>query len=219
MPYFARFNANPNFAPEQLNGYELGYRRLFGSKFYIDLSGFYNHYHGLFDEEIVGGAFLEDTPAPPHVLLPAQFGNGLYGYSKGVEVAPDWSIRSFWRLRGSYSFLHMNIGRSPASLDVGTAPGIVGASPQHQVAIQSDFDLSKTIQLDLGYRYVSSLPGQLVSGYSTGNVRLAWHFAPQFEIALVGDNLLQPRHFEFGGDPGPLVGIRRSAYAKITWSR
>ncbi len=29
-PYFARFSANPNFASEQLNGYELGYRRLLG---------------------------------------------------------------------------------------------------------------------------------------------------------------------------------------------
>jgi iron complex outermembrane recepter protein len=218
-PYFARFNANNGFAPEQLNGYELGYRRLFGNKIYVDIASFYNRYHDLFDEEILGEPYLEDTPAPPHFLLPAQFGNGLYGYTKGVEVAPDWSIRSFWRLRGSYSFLHMNIGRSPGSLDVGSYAGIVGSSPQHQVAIQSDFDLSKTVQLDIGYRYVSQLSAQSVAGYSTGNLRLAWRFAPQFEVALVGENLLQPYHFEFAGDPGPLVGIKRSGYAKITWSR
>jgi iron complex outermembrane recepter protein len=219
VPYFARFNANNNFAPEILNGYELGYRHLFGNKVYVDIAGFYNHYHDLFDEEITGGPFLEDSPAPPHFLLPAQFGNGLYGYTKGVEVAPDWSITRFWRLRGSYSFLHMNIGRSPNSSDVGTAPGIVGSSPQHQVAIQSDFDLGKTVQLDLGYRYVSALPGQTVPAYSSGNVRLAWRFAPQLELSMVGQNLLQRDHYEFGGDPGPLVGIKRSAYAKLTWSK
>jgi iron complex outermembrane receptor protein len=28
LPFFARFNANEDFAPEQLNGYEAGYRRL-----------------------------------------------------------------------------------------------------------------------------------------------------------------------------------------------
>ncbi len=33
-PYFARFNANYNFAPEQLNGYELGYRDLLGPNLY-----------------------------------------------------------------------------------------------------------------------------------------------------------------------------------------
>jgi hypothetical protein len=39
------------------------------------------------------------------------------------------------------------------------------------------------------------------------------------ELALVGENLLQPYHFEFGGDPGALVGIKRSAYAKVTWGK
>jgi iron complex outermembrane receptor protein len=219
LPYFARFNANAGFQPEQLNGYELGYRRLFGKKFYIDLAGFYNHYHNLFDEEIIGGPYLEDNPPPTHLLLPAQFGNGLLGYTKGVEVAPEWSPVSFWRLRGSYSFLHMNIGKAPNSLDVGTAPGIVGSSPQQQVAIQSDFDLSKTLQLDLGYRYVSALPGQMVPAYSTGNVRLGWRFTRQLELSLVGENLLQPWHFEYGGDPGGLVGIKRSSYAEVMWSK
>ena len=64
LPYFARFNANHNFAPEQLNGYELGYRRLLGKKVYFDVAGFYNHYHDLFDEEITGASFVETKPAP-----------------------------------------------------------------------------------------------------------------------------------------------------------
>jgi iron complex outermembrane receptor protein len=218
-PELARFNANPNFAPEQLNGYELGYRRLLGKKISVDIAGFYNHYHDLLDEEITGGFFLEDTPPPVHYLLPAQFRNGLLGYTKGVEVVPEWRPASFWRLRGSYSYLHMNLARSPGSGDVGTAPGIVGSSPQHDAWIQSSFDVTKVIQLDLTYRYVSTLPGQLVPAYSTGDVRFAWLFRPGFEISLVGQNLLQPSHPESGGDPGPLVGIRRSAYAKLTWTR
>ena len=36
---------------------------------------------------------------------------------------------------------------------------------------------------------------------------------------LAGRNLLQPSHFEAAGDPGPLVGIKRSAYVKLTWSK
>jgi hypothetical protein len=69
LPYFARFNANAGFRPEQMNGYELGYRRLFGKKFYIDLAGFDNHYHNLFDEEIIGEPYLEDNPPPTYLLL------------------------------------------------------------------------------------------------------------------------------------------------------
>jgi iron complex outermembrane receptor protein len=218
-PYFARFNPNPSFAPEQLNGYELGYRRLLGRTFYVDIAGFYNHYHDLFSEDIIGSTYFEDDPAPPHFLLPAQFRNGLYGYTKGAEIAPEWRPVSFWRLRGSYSYLHMNLGRLPHSGDVGTAPIIVGSSPQHEATVQSAFDLSKKLQLDLVYRYVSALPGQQVAAYSTGDARIAWRFNRQFEFSVAGRNLFQPSHFEYGGDPLGLVGIKRSVYAKLTWSR
>ena len=219
VPYFARFNANKNFAPEQLNGYELGYRRLIGPKVYVDVASYYNHYHDLFDEEFAGPTFLETTPAPTHLLLPAQFRNGLLGNTKGVEIAPEWRPTTFWRLRGSYSYLHMNLEKAPNSGDVGTGPIIEGSSPQHQVTIQSAFDLSKKLQLDLVYRYVSALPEQQVAAYSTGDARLAWRVSRELELSFVGRNLMQPWHVEAAGDPGPLVGIRRSGYVKITWMK
>jgi iron complex outermembrane recepter protein len=219
VPFFARFNANRNFAPEQMNGYEVGYRRLIGPKVYVDFTAFFNHYHDLFSEDIIGSTFLEATPAPAHFLLPAEFGNGLLGSTTGGEIAPEWRPTSFWRLRGSYSFLHMVLKKAPGSLDVGTAPGIEGSSPQHQVLVQSSFDLSKRLALDLGYRYISALPGVNVPAYSTGNARLGWNVSEHLELAIVGENLFQPRHAEDGGDPGPLVQIKRSGYAKVTWTK
>jgi len=218
-PYFARFNANHNFAPEQLNGYEVGYRDLWGKNFYVDVAAFYNHYHDLFSEDITGPPYLETTPEPVHFLLPAQFGNGLLGYTKGVEIAPEWRPKSFLRLRGSYSFLHMNLGKAPNSEDVGTAPGIVGSSPGHEASVRLGVDFSKRLQLDLDYRYVSPLPAHLVPAYSTGDARFGWRISRQFEISFVGQNLLQPSHPEDGGDPGPLVLIKRGAYARLTWSK
>jgi iron complex outermembrane receptor protein len=219
LPFFARFTANPNFAPEQLNGYELGYRRLVGQKLLIDLASFYNHYHNLFDQELDGPVFLEDNPPPPHYLLPAQFRNGLLGTTKGLEMAAEWRQTAEWRLRGTYSYLYMNLTKAPNSGDLGTAPGIVGASPQHEATVQSSFDFGKNVQLDLIYRYVSQLPAQLVPAYSTADARLAWRFSRQFELSAAGRNLFQPHHPEYQGDPGPLVGIRRSAYLMLTWGR
>jgi iron complex outermembrane receptor protein len=219
IPYFARFNPNPNFAPEQLNGYELGYRRLVGKTFYVDLTGFYNHYHDLFSEDLAGTTSLETGPDGPYYLLPAQFRNGLRGYTKGAEIAPEWRPKDFWRLRGSYSFLHMNIGRAPHSGDIGTAPSIVGSSPQHQAAVESALDFAKRFQLDLTFRFVSALPAQMVKAYSTGDARFGWRLSREFELSLVGRNLFQPTHYEDGGDPYGLVGIRRSVYAKLTWSK
>jgi len=214
MPSFARFNPNTRFAPEQLNGSELGYRRLFSPKLYLDIAAFYNHYHDLFSEDLTGPTFLEETPAPPHLLLPADFANGLEAYTKGVEIAPEWRPADFLRLRGSYSYLHMNVYRTRDLLNVEPPATISGASPQHQVSVQSAFDLSKRLQLDLTYRYVSSLPVLAVPSYSTGDFRLGWRFSRQVELSVIGQNLFQPWHEEYGS-----VGIRRSVYARLTWSR
>lgn len=219
IPYFARFNPNQGFRPEQLNGYELGYRRLVGPNLYLSLSTFYNHYSSLFSEDITGAPFLETNPAPTHILLPAQFGNGLWGETSGGEIAPEWQVTDSWRLRGSYSFLEMHLKKTPNSLDIGSAPGIVGSSPRHQVLVQSSFDLPKAVSLDLLYRYVSALPGQSVRAYSSADISVGWNFTSQFRLSAVGQNLLQPHHAEFGTDPGPLVQIKRSAYAQITWQK
>jgi hypothetical protein len=86
------------------------------------------------------------------------------------------------------------------------------------VTVQSAIDFGKSFQFDLAYRYVSALPAELVPSYSTGDARLAWRRG-EVELSLVGRNLLQPRHFESSGDPGPLVAIKRSVYAKIAWTR
>jgi iron complex outermembrane recepter protein len=229
-PLFARFDANSRFSPEQMNGYELGYRRLFGKHFLVDTASFYNHYHDLFDEEFAGPIFSESsepgvsTSAPANYLLPAQFGNGLLAYTKGIEVSPEWRPTTFWRLRGSYSYLHMTVYNAPGSVNIEPPAEITGSSPAHQVTVQSLLDISKKLQLDLTFRYVSALPYQVVPAYSTADARIAWQLNGQVEFSLVGRNLLQPSHFEDGGDPNALgnvllVGIERSGYAQIAWRR
>jgi iron complex outermembrane receptor protein len=127
LPEFARFSANPHFRSEQLNGYELGYRGLEGPNFYLDIAGFYNHYGDLFSEDLLGPAYIETNPPPTHVLIPAQFGNGLVASTTGMEVAPEWRPEPWWRLRGSYSFLDMHVKRGTHSMDIGSAPIVQGS--------------------------------------------------------------------------------------------
>ncbi|MGB7603585.1 MAG: TonB-dependent receptor, partial [Candidatus Sulfotelmatobacter sp.] len=219
LPVLARFNANPNFRSEELNGYEAGYRRLIAKNLYVDVAAFYNHYGDLFSEDITGGPFIETTPGPPHILIPAEFGNGLVGTTKGAEIAPAWKVAEWWRLQASYSYLQMDLKKGTGSMDIGTAPITEKSSPKHEVMIQSAFDLSKAFSLDLDYRYISALPGEMVNAYSTADARLAWKVKEHFQLSVVGRNLFQPYHYESNGDPGPLVGIKRSAYGQITWTR
>jgi iron complex outermembrane receptor protein len=223
---YARFSPNKQFAPEQLNGYEVGYRTLAGKNFFIDFAGFWNNYHNLFSQDLAGPIGLETTlpfpenPAPPpHLLIPAQFRNDLYGITTGGEISPEWRPTDFWRLRGSYSFLNMNLSKIPGTALGATPASVVGSSPRHQVEAQSSFDIGKRLQLDLLYRYTSALPSQSVRSYSTGDVRAAWLFKSGLEFSIVGANLFQPRHVEYAGDPGLAVGIVRNVYASLSWRK
>ena len=219
LPVFARFSANPNFRSEQMNGYELGYRGLEGRNFYLDIDGFYNHYGDLFSEDLLGAPYVENNPAPTHILYPAQFGNGLVASTTGVEVAPEWRPRPWWRLGGSYSYLDMHVKKGTNSLDIGSAPTVQGSSPQNQAFLQTGFDLPKSVSADFQTRYVSALPGIKVPSYWTGNARVSWAATQHIRFTAVGQNLYQSQHVEFVYDPGPPVGIRRGFYGQVAFSK
>jgi iron complex outermembrane receptor protein len=219
LPIFARFSANPAFRSEQLNGYELGYRGLESRQFYVDVAGFYNHYGDLFSEDLLALDVIETNPPPTHLLISAEFGNGLIATTTGVEASPEWRPKPWWRLGGSYSFLDMHVEKGTNSKDIGSAPTVQGSSPEHQVLIQNGFDFPKSVNADVQVRYVSALPGIQVSSYWTGGATVQWAASRHIEFKAVGQNLFQPHHVEFVYDPGPPSGIRRGFYGEITFHK
>jgi iron complex outermembrane recepter protein len=206
---------NAKFLPETLQGYEAGYRRLLSSKLYVDIAGFHNRYNNL---ESIDSALpvLETSPSPAQFVIPLYLGNGWYGSTNGFEIAPDWRPVTWWRFDGSYAYLHMDLN-TKSDANVSTVQSLEGSSPHHQVVVQSSLELPGSLEFSQTYRYVSALPAQLVGSYGTADVRLSWHRIPHFDFSLVGQNLLQPHHAEYGGDPLGLVGITRNVYAAITW--
>jgi len=144
------------------------------------------------------------------------FRNGVLGKTAGFEIAPDWTPTHWWRLRGSYSYLHMDLSKTSTSQDASTISSTQGSSPQHQVLVQSSLDFTRRFALDQTLRYVSALPAQQVRAYATADAGFTWRARTGLNLSIVGQNLLQPNHAEYGGDPGA-VGIKRSIYGKITW--
>jgi iron complex outermembrane receptor protein len=213
---FFRIIGDRKFSSESLIGYEAGYRSLVGPKFHVDVAAFYNNYDHLLSIE-PSAPFSESSPPPPHTVIPFFFRNGLLGHTAGFEIAPDWTPTRTWRLRGSYSYLHIDLDKRASSQDTSSTNSTQGSSPHHQFAIQSSLDLPKKMEFDQTIRYVSSLSAQLVRAYTTADVWFSWHATRSLDVSVVGQNLFQPHHAEFGGDPGPLVGIERSAYIKLTW--
>lgn len=226
-PRYARFNANPDFAPEQMNGYEAGYRAVLRKNVSLDISTFWNHYHNLLSQDVLTINVPETTlpfpdPAPtaPHTIITAQFQNDFYGFTTGTEIAPEWRPTEYWRLRASYSFLNMNLSRAASRLIPVVSPSATtGASPRHQATAQASLDLPGPLQFDLVYRYVAALPAFAISGYHTADARLGWRSKSGFDLSLIGRNLFQPHHLEYAGDPSGTVGIRRSVFLSLAFSR
>ena len=215
---YLRVVGSKKFSSEQLLGTEFGYRTLIARKLYVDLAVFQNAYDDLYGYG-QGTILVENSPPPPHVVFQLPLANALKGDTTGFEIAPNWKPVEWWELKGSYSFLHLYVHDKAGFTDNLNTVSDNGSSPHHQVVIQSLFSFPKKFELDATYRYVSALPAQLVSAYGTADVRLGWHPVPSWELSIVGQNLLQPHHAEFGSDVDTIVGIKRSAYAKIVWRR
>ena len=115
--------------------------------------------------------------------------------------------------------LTSGLRKTRGSTDIGTVPFTEGLSPRHQVVTESGFDFAKKFEMNLTYRYVSALATRSIPAYSTGDARLAWKVRPDLELALVGRNMFQPWHLEYADDPNIRVGIKRSGYVKLTWTR
>ncbi len=207
---YLRVVGSKNFSSEQLLGTEFGYRTLIAKKLYVDLAVFQNAYDDLYGYGS-GAIFVENSPPPPHVVLQLPLANALKGDTTGFEIAPNWKPVEWWELKGSYSYLHLYVHDKAGFTDNLNTVSDNGSSPHHQVVIQSLFSFPKRFEFDATYRYASALPAQLVNAYGTADVRLGWHPVPSWELSIVGQNLLQPHHAEFGSDVDTIVGIKRSA--------
>ena len=212
-PLFLVVSGNPAFQSEDLVGYEGGYRQLLSRKLYVDFDVFHNDYDNL-------QSFSLPTLIGNDLTI--FYENAIAGSTNGVEIAPTWRLTPWWNLSGSYSFVGVNFHASRPGVDIsstGSVPTYEGSSPEHQIKIQSNFDIGKRFEFDQDYSYTSALPAQNVRAYQTMNARFDWKCREGFDLSFVGQNLFQPYHFEWGtGDPSEApIGIRRAAYVELTW--
>jgi outer membrane receptor protein involved in Fe transport len=151
-----------------------------------------------------------------------QYQNQISGSASGFEIAPQLDLARWWRLETSYSYLNSNFSAVGATSDISSSGSVNTydkSSPKHTVVVQSKIDMPLQFQFDQTYRYVSVLPAQKVKAYQTMDLRLGRGLGRNLSFELVGQNLFQPHHYEWGtGDPTqPLVGIYRAAYAQLSF--
>jgi iron complex outermembrane recepter protein len=205
-PLFGRLLGSSAFDNEIEHAYEVGYRLQVSERMLVDVAAFYNDYPNLLSLE-PGVPFAE----PGRTIVPFLTANGLRARVSGVEVWSDIRVASFGRLRPSYSYLNMDLTPRPGSQDTASAAA-EDASPRHEASLRSSLTLPAGFSLNGWFRWLSRLPSQQVPAITTLDARAAWQANDRWGVAVVGQNLLQPHHLEFGGG----IEIQRSVYGEVT---
>ena len=201
---------------ERLLDFEVGYRAQATKRLSLDFTAFRSHYRGLPTQEPDTPYFTLD-PAPPHLVLPYYFRNLAYANNYGGEVFANWNVTSRWQLSPGFSFLQMKIGLDPSSRDT-SAQASVGYSPKHQAQLRSTLDLPHGLEWDTSAYFVGALRYGPVPSYTRLDTRLGWRVGESIEFSVAGQNLLTPRHIEFGdGIQVHVTQVERSIVGKVTW--
>ena len=194
----------PTFESEKLTAYEIGYRAQPSLRASFSVSGYYNMYDRL--------RSLEPGPGG---LPPLVISNLMEGETYGVETWGSYQLYDWWRVTAGYNHLTKDLRFKPGSRD---ASGVqaAGNDPGHQFSLRSQMSLAARWELDVGLRSIGDLPNPQVPGYTELDLRLGWRASRGLEISLVGRNLLDARHPEFGV-PATRSEIGRSVFLKLLW--
>ncbi len=185
VPTFV-IGGGPGFVSEVAKVAELGYRAQPTEAFSYSVTAFHSDYDKLRTIE-------------PQAHGPTVFSNLGQGHASGVEAWWRWQPVERWRLTGGVVLQHIATELDPASRDQSAANGLASSDPARHWTLRSSLDVSDRHQLDVTLRYNSSLPAPAVPGYYEMDAQWSWRATPDFDVSLVGANLLHASHAEFGG--------------------
>lgn len=208
-----------DFESERLIAYEAGYRWQAGPRLSLDLALFYNDYEDLASLEIIPEPFVD--PDDGRILFPVINMNLTEGRSSGAELLAEWQALEYWHLTASYSYIDMEL--EAHGQDNNRGEWLENATPRNMAGLRSFLTLAGRFEVDAQFRYLSrirALPadpsGAGIDGYSELDLRLGWRATDQWNISLLGQNLLHDSHVEFG-PPAERGRLERAAFLKAEW--
>ena len=196
---------NDDFRAEKVIASEVGYRLQPSAIVALDATVFNHSYDRLRSQEAPSG------PVP----IPIVVGNSLNGRSRGVELAANVQPMSAWRTHLSYTFLDVSVTREVDSRDIG---GIATEAndPRHLFTFRTSLDLLQRMELDFRWRSIGALRHPSVPGYSEAAARIGWRATQNFEVALIGEDLLHAQHAEFNPVAAGFEEFQRSVRVALT---
>jgi iron complex outermembrane receptor protein len=203
VPQYA-LAGGPDFQSEVANVLELGYRGQFGTTLSGSATMFASDYANL--------RTLEPNPNGTGSV----FLNRAKGHTHGIELWGAWQALPSWRLSGGMVAQRVSTGIEAGSRDASAATGLATADPEHYASLRSSWDIAKGHELDVMLRWVGALPNPAVPAYTAVDLRYGWNLGKNLELSLIGRNLLDPRHGEYGAATGR-SDYERALMVKLVW--
>lgn len=218
IPSLVTFIGNPLVKNERLIAYAMGYRTMVFKELSIDFTAYYNSYSNQETSE-PATPFLENTPAPAHVIVPITFENLMHGEAHGIEVAVNWQATSRWTVSPGYAFEELHMHLAPQSQDTTSVGEAEGNSPDNSAQLRSHLNVGHGFTWDASAYFVGPLTEPSEPSYTRLDTQLSWHFSERGSLSFVGQNLLKDHHEEFVDLTGSArtTEVKRSAYVKLTW--
>jgi iron complex outermembrane receptor protein len=208
---FGSVFGNRGLKSEELMSYEIGFRAAPTERMALDLVVFYNDYDHAHSIDVLA-PIVEPAPPPPHTLAPIIITSDAEVKTYGFEASADFSIKPWWLVRSSYSYIRV--------IDNNEFPS-TGAelTPRNILSLQNRFDLPHNLEFDTILRYVDTVSAGGVPGYLEMDARLSWRPREDLEISLIGRNLLDSERPEYDDTITLAVPtqVQRGIAGKIAW--
>jgi iron complex outermembrane receptor protein len=145
------------------------------------------------------------------------FRNFANGHTRGIETWASWQAAKAWRLSAGGVVQRIDTATEPFSRDSIGATGLATSDPSHYWMLRSSYDLADGQELDVTLRRVGALAKPAVPAYTAVDLRYGWRIRKGLEVALIGQNLFDSHHAEFGAAPGR-HSYERNVLLKLVWT-
>ncbi|NQT26771.1 TonB-dependent receptor [candidate division KSB1 bacterium] len=220
LPMIFGYWGNPDLRSESLIAYEIGYRHCPSNQFLLDVAAFYNDYNHLVSGNM-GFIEIDPSPYPQYYIFYATSENKIAGQIYGVETLLDYQVSKTWRIQCSYTFskANMHYVSGGNGLYINQVDNIEGQIPRHQGFLRSSMNLLKNIELDACLRYMDELPELSISDYFDLDLRLGLQISRQYQLSIIGQNLLHEHRLEFVPELSYSKNamIQRGIFVKFNW--
>jgi iron complex outermembrane receptor protein len=191
-----RTPGGPGFASEVSNVWEVGYRSQPSDRVSYSLTAFVHDHDDL--------RSVEGTPGNLRIE------NRGEGRTRGIEGWGTLQATRNWRLSGGFVLLDQDLMGEPGSTGNLSSEG---NDPSHRLMLRSSLDLGDRMDFDIILHRMGKLPSPNVPSYTALDVRLGWNVSHAATLELVGQNLFDRTHPEFGAAPGR-AEVPRSVFVR-----